>query len=77
MKYRPYGSIFIKQHSETVMAWYYQNADCSLKKLIYYVTYYNFRLTFVAFSQRSADECLRSAARVYDQLLTIFIRTNR
>jgi len=27
-----YGSNFIKQHSETVMVWNYQNADCSLRK---------------------------------------------
>jgi len=27
-----YGSNFIKQHPETVMAWNYQNADCSLRK---------------------------------------------
>jgi len=27
-----HGSNFIKQHSETVMVWHYQNADCSLRK---------------------------------------------
>jgi len=27
-----YGSNFVKQHSETVMVWKYQNADCSLRK---------------------------------------------
>jgi len=27
-----YRSNFIKQHSETLMVWNYQNADCSLKK---------------------------------------------
>ena len=27
-----YGSNFIKQHSETVMVWNHQNADCSLRK---------------------------------------------
>ena len=27
-----YGSNFIKQHSETVIVWNYQNADCSLRK---------------------------------------------
>jgi len=44
-----YGSNFIKQHSETVMVWNYQNADCSLKKSIYCVIYYNFRHTFVPY----------------------------
>ena len=29
-----YGNNFIKQHSETVMVWNYQNADCSLRKKI-------------------------------------------
>jgi len=29
-----YGSDFIKQHSETVMVWNYQNADCSFRKKI-------------------------------------------
>jgi len=29
-----YRSNFIKQHSETVMAWNYQNADCSLRNEI-------------------------------------------
>jgi len=37
-----HGSIFIKQHSETVMVWNYQNADCSLRKKFYCVIYYNF-----------------------------------
>ena len=27
-----YGSNFIKQHSETVMIWNYQNADCTFAK---------------------------------------------
>ena len=27
-----YGSNFVEQHSETVMVWNYQNADCSLRK---------------------------------------------
>jgi len=34
-----YGSNFIKQHSETVMVWNYQNADCSLRKKLYFVIY--------------------------------------
>ena len=29
--YKIYGSSFIKQHSETIMVWNFQNADCSLK----------------------------------------------
>jgi len=29
-----YGSIFVKQHSETVMVWNCQTADCSLRKKI-------------------------------------------
>jgi len=43
-----YGSNFIKQHSETVMVWNYQNADCSIRKK-YCVIYYNFRHTFVPY----------------------------
>jgi len=31
---KTYGSNFIKQHSETVMVWNYQNADWSLRKNI-------------------------------------------
>ena len=42
-------AIFIKQHSETVTVWNYQNADCSLRKKIYRVIYYNFRHTFVPY----------------------------
>jgi len=46
-----YGrSFFIKQHSETVMVWNYQNADCSLRKEFYCIIYYNFRHTFVPYS---------------------------
>jgi len=41
------SSDFIKQHSETVMVWNYQNADCSFRKKFYYVIYCNFRHTFV------------------------------
>jgi len=29
-----HGSNFVKQQSETVMVWNYQNADCSLKKIL-------------------------------------------
>jgi len=32
------------------MAWNYQNVDCSLKRLIYCVVYYNFRRTFVPYA---------------------------
>jgi len=32
--YKIYGSNSIEQHSETVMVWNYQNADCSLRKKI-------------------------------------------
>ena len=32
---KTYGSNFIKQHSETVMVWNYQNADCSLRKKLF------------------------------------------
>jgi len=35
-----HGRNFIKRHSETVMVWNYQNADCSLRKTIYRVIYY-------------------------------------
>ena len=35
-----YGSNFIKQNSETVMVWNYQNADCSLRQKIYCVIYW-------------------------------------
>jgi len=41
-----YGNNFIKQHSETVMVWNYQNSHCSLRKK-YCVIYYNFRDTFL------------------------------
>ena len=37
IKWAVYGMSFIKQHSETVMVWNYQTADCSLQKLIYCV----------------------------------------
>jgi len=40
-----YGSNFIKQHSDTVMIWNYQNADCSLENWICCVVYNNFRHT--------------------------------
>ena len=36
---RKYGSNFIKQHSETVTVWNYQNANCSLRKKLYCVIY--------------------------------------
>jgi len=39
---------FVKQHAETVMVSNYQNADCSLKILIYCLIYHNFRYTFVS-----------------------------
>ena len=39
-----HGSNFIKQHSETVMLRYYQNADCSLRKKNYCVVYVNTNL---------------------------------
>ena len=42
-------SNFNKQHSETVMVWNYQNADCSLRKKFHCVIYYNFRQTFVPY----------------------------
>ena len=44
-----YRSNFIKQHSETVVVWNYQNADCSLRKKCYCVIYYNFRHTFIPY----------------------------
>ena len=48
------GSYFIEQHSETVMFWNHQNADCRLKnESIYFVIYYNFRHTFVLYSTDS------------------------
>jgi len=50
-----YRSNFIKQHSETVMVWNYENADCSFKKLIYCVVYYNFRHTFVPCAAGEAE----------------------
>ena len=34
-----YRSNFVKQHSETVMVWNYQNADCSLKKNKFIVSF--------------------------------------
>jgi len=43
-----YGSNFIKQRSETVMALNSQNVDCTLRKK-YCVIYYNFRQTFVPY----------------------------
>jgi len=46
------GNNFIKQHSETVMIWNYQNADCSLRKK-YCVIRYNFRHTFVPYLYRA------------------------
>ena len=46
---KTYGNNFIKHHSETVMVWSYQNTDCSLRKKIYCVIYYNFRHTFVPY----------------------------
>jgi len=51
-----YGSNFIKQHSDTVMVWNYQNADCSLRKN-YCVIYYNFRHTFVPYRPLEAYVC--------------------
>ena len=42
---KTYRSNFIKQHSETVIVWIYQNAGCSFKKII--VIYYNFWHIFV------------------------------
>ena len=42
-------AILSKQRSETVMVWSYQNADCSLRKTFYRVTYHNFRHTFVPY----------------------------
>ena len=41
-----------KQHLETVVGWNYQNADCSLRKKIYCVIYYNFWHTFVPYVTR-------------------------
>ena len=49
-------SNFIKQHSETVMLWNYQNADCSLRKNFYRVIYYNFRHTFVTYMYQKNSE---------------------
>ena len=40
-----HGGNFIKRHSETVMVWNCQNADCSLSNKFYCVAYYNFRHT--------------------------------
>jgi len=45
-----YGSNFIKQHSETIMVWNYQNADCGLRKKNYCVIYYHFRHSFVPYA---------------------------
>jgi len=42
-----YRSNFIKQHSETVTVWNYENAGCSLRKKNYCVIYYNFRHTLL------------------------------
>ena len=42
-----YASNFIKQHSETVMVWNYQNADCSLRKKIYCVISFIIPHTFI------------------------------
>jgi len=49
-----YRSNFIKQHSETVVVWNYQNADCSLRKKCYCVIYYNFRHTFIPYFMASS-----------------------
>ena len=43
---------FIKQHSETVMVWKYQNADCSSKNDCVIFIYYSFRHTFVPYLTR-------------------------
>jgi len=48
-----YGSNFIKPHSETVMVWNYQNADCSLRRKFYCVIYCNFRHIFVPYTAQS------------------------
>jgi len=42
-----YGSNFIKQHSETVVVWNYQNADCSLKNKCIVSFIVTFRHTLV------------------------------
>ena len=39
-----YGSNFIKQHSETVVVWNYQNADCSLRKILCHLLKYSAHL---------------------------------
>jgi len=43
IKYTEAGSNFIKQHTEAVMVWNYQNADCSFKNkfiVSFIVNYY-------------------------------------
>jgi len=50
-----YGNNFIKQHSETVMVWNYQNADCSLKNnfIVLFIIVFG-TLSFPVFQQKSA-----------------------
>jgi len=61
-----YGSNFIKQHSETVMVWNRQNADCSLRKKITVTFFYNFRHTFVPHTSSSTWSDLRSRGREFE-----------
>jgi len=49
-----HGSNFIKQRSETVMVWNWQDADRSFRDKILLFDYYNFRHTVVRFSLRAA-----------------------
>jgi len=57
-----YGSNFVKRHSETVMVWNYQNADCSLKinMTVLFITIFG-TLPFPIAADR-ARQCLGYAA---------------
>jgi len=57
-----YRNNFTKQHSETVMVWNYQNADCSLRKK-YSIVYYNFRHTFVPYAKGQVAAVLIAKGR--------------
>jgi len=47
-----YGSNFIKQHSEAVMVWNYQNADCSFRKKNLWCHLLQFSAHFRSLSKR-------------------------
>ena len=51
--YKIYGSNFVKQHSETVMVWNYQNADCSFKNkfIVLFITIFG---TLVLYGQTTS-----------------------